>query len=219
MARNFGDWDTAIRLRDIIDRRALRILGRERPKPRYAYVTSIDRANFQAMVLYEDEKNEGGDPVPASMGAVQPLQTGQRVRVEIVSGDRYIGDVYGPVYLADGSSSGSGGGTGDHPNLSSHDLMGLATDVELGAHASTPAGLAHADTGAAILFGNGVATDFVLNHGLNSRDLTVQIRLTDTPWKYEGCEVDLPSLDTVHLYGWDVAPASGYYTCVVTRAT
>lgn len=130
----WGDYATAAEMRDTIAHVARKVINKERPKPRFGYVSTIDRENFQATVIYEDERNEiGSSPQPVSMNSVQPLEAGVRVQITGGIADRQITAVYGPVYLADGSSSGSGGGgSGTHPDLTTHNNMGLATDSEVG---------------------------------------------------------------------------------------
>lgn len=97
---SIGDYAFAAALRDFIRREATKIVDQMRPKPRYAYVVSMDRADFSAFVQYEDELHDDeAGPVPVSMTGVQPDAVGQRVQLSGPSNDRYISAVFGPVHI------------------------------------------------------------------------------------------------------------------------
>lgn len=80
-------------MRDIIERLVSRQLGQERPKPRYATVTTIDRTNRFCTVTFPGDSGA----VKVAMGSIQPVAVGQTVRIAGVRGDRFIDDVLGPV--------------------------------------------------------------------------------------------------------------------------
>lgn len=95
MARRFGDIDTALSLRDLVQRMARGAVETLRPKARYAKVTGINRGTRTCTVRYTGDDGT----VTVNMGNLQPSALGQTVRIEGVTGDRYITDVMGPVYL------------------------------------------------------------------------------------------------------------------------
>lgn len=87
----WSDSMTAQAVRDLVTQVVRSMLTTERPPVRYATVVSIDRANRKATVTYIGESTS----VTVSMGSIQPLATGQVVRIGGMMGDRYIEDVLG----------------------------------------------------------------------------------------------------------------------------
>lgn len=86
----------ALRFRGIIRRIVLQELERERPRPRYGVVSSIDRVAKKCYVLFPGDEIA----VPVLMGTIQPDRAGRKVRVVGVTGDRYIEDVLGEGEVA-----------------------------------------------------------------------------------------------------------------------
>lgn len=62
--------------------------------------------------------------------------------------------------------------------------------------------------------GNAAATSFVLTHNLNTRDVTVQVRETGSPYEIVLTDVVLTSLDTITV-SFAVAPTSNQYTVTI----
>lgn len=91
----FDDWATAFEARDMFNQLIEEQVDKIRPRYRDVTVVEIDRDNRLCTVQYP----EGGDPVPVAMGSIQPSAIGQVVRVVGLPGDRYIEDVFGPVYV------------------------------------------------------------------------------------------------------------------------
>jgi hypothetical protein len=60
-------------------------------------------------------------------------------------------------------------------------------------------------------FGDGAATSFVITHNLNTRDLSVSIRRTGTPYDIVMADVECTSLTAITIYT-AAAPTSGEYT-------
>lgn len=84
------DFNTAMRLRDIMRSLADRRIALLRPEDRYATIITVDRVNFKAGVIYA----EGGNivNVPFSKN-VQPSDYGQIVRISGPRGSRYISGI------------------------------------------------------------------------------------------------------------------------------
>lgn len=88
---NFNDYAASLKARDTIHSIVRTVVEAERPRYRYAVVTSIDDVNNKADVLFSGESESH----TVSMGALRPTEPNQMVRVEGYPGDRYISDVYG----------------------------------------------------------------------------------------------------------------------------
>lgn len=82
---------TAQAVRDLVTQVVRTMLTTERPPVRYATVVSIDRTNRKVTVTYIGESTTA----TVSMGSIQPLATGQVVRIGGMMGDRYVEDVLG----------------------------------------------------------------------------------------------------------------------------
>lgn len=87
----FGEYKTALKTRDIIERIARSVINRERPKYRYAKVMAIDSVNFKCDVQFPGQSTT----VRVSMGTIQPSEINQTVRVAGLGNDFYIEDVIG----------------------------------------------------------------------------------------------------------------------------
>lgn len=61
--------------------------------------------------------------------------------------------------------------------------------------------------------GDGAATQYTVTHNLGTRDLTVQVYRTATPWDTVGVDVERTSTTTATVR-FSAAPASGAYTVV-----
>lgn len=83
-------------MRDIVRRIAIKEINRLWPRPRYGVVFSINRPALTCEVDYEDETGH----VTVRMGSVQPSATGQTVRIDGPSGDRYVAAIMGAAYYA-----------------------------------------------------------------------------------------------------------------------
>lgn len=75
-----------------------RVVNRMRPAPSYAEVVEIDHVARTCRVRYAVD----ADPVTVAMGSIMPSRPGQVVRIEGVTGDRYIVDVLGESVIAGG---------------------------------------------------------------------------------------------------------------------
>lgn len=93
MARKLKEYNSAVDFHRIIDRVARKAIREERPASRYATVTTIDRVNRACTVTFPGDSSA----VKVAMGSIQPLATGQTVRIAGVHGDRFIDDVMGPI--------------------------------------------------------------------------------------------------------------------------
>jgi hypothetical protein len=62
--------------------------------------------------------------------------------------------------------------------------------------------------------GDGSVTSFILTHNLNTRDLTVTIRETDTPYAVVYTDVEMTSLNTITVK-FAVAPSANRYTVTI----
>ena len=91
----FGDLRTATQLRDLIGKIAEGVARRVHPPATYGIVYSFDRRALTCEVVFVGSS----DRVPVRMGAVQPQQTGQKVRICPVGGDLFLEDVIGPAFL------------------------------------------------------------------------------------------------------------------------
>lgn len=66
----------------------------------------------------------------------------------------------------------------------------------------------------AVAFGDGSATSFVLTHNLNSRDVSVSVRATNSPYDQPICDIAHTSVNSVTLT-FLTAPTSNEFTAVV----
>lgn len=92
----FGDYRTALEVRDIIQTMVNAEVEKIRPRHQMGTVTSIDRVTRRCGVQFPGEVLS----TQVAMGSIQPSAVGQVVRVEGVQGDRYIADVMGPTYTS-----------------------------------------------------------------------------------------------------------------------
>lgn len=92
---SLGDYQIALRMRDLIKKLVFDEVEMQRPRLQYATVISIDRVNRKCVVQYPG----GTTQVAVNMGAIQPSAVGQTVRIDGLMGDRFISDVMGPTYL------------------------------------------------------------------------------------------------------------------------
>lgn len=108
-----NDYRFALEFQETLKRLVSEELERQRPRYQMATVVSIDRVTRNCVVTYPGDTSSG----TVSMGSIQPSAPGQVVRIEGLSGDRYIADVMGPSYTDESyyalrsQSLLSGGGT------------------------------------------------------------------------------------------------------------
>lgn len=96
MPMKMSDYSYGAKFRDLILAIVRKEIESQRPL-RYATVNIIDRPNRICYVTFTGAEN----PVKVSMGAVQPKEVGQVVRVEGYMGDWFISDIMGGAhYLA-----------------------------------------------------------------------------------------------------------------------
>jgi hypothetical protein len=88
---SFDHFETAQKLQSIIDKSVRNELQRQRPKPKYAVVQSIDPDTRSCMVQYLGE--DVSVKIPYTDTA--PSEIGQEVRIEGTQSDRYISGVRG----------------------------------------------------------------------------------------------------------------------------
>lgn len=62
--------------------------------------------------------------------------------------------------------------------------------------------------------GNGALTAIVVNHNLNTRDVTVQVRNNSAPYDYVGCDIEATDVNNVTVR-FTVAPTAAQYRVVV----
>jgi hypothetical protein len=79
---------------------------------------------------------------------------------------------------------------------------------------STAADARIALTGYSADVGNGTLTTIPITHGLNTRDLVVQVRQNTTPWAYVWPDVQLTDVNTVTLL-FTTAPTAAQYRVMV----
>src|SRR5690242_18343360 len=89
-----GDFETALRMRDMLQKLVAGEVESQRPRLQYATVTAIDRVKRKCSVKFPGDSSS----VSVSMGSVQPRDVGQIVRIDGLLGDRFVADVMGPVY-------------------------------------------------------------------------------------------------------------------------
>lgn len=87
----FKDFAFSLQVRDAIKRIAGDVVSSMRPESRYGIVTDINYERMRSSVLL----TSATESVTVHMGSVQPLEVGQRVRVEGSAADSYIAEVYG----------------------------------------------------------------------------------------------------------------------------
>lgn len=95
-----SDFSFSTSMRDVISKLIDNRVAALRPEPKYATVAEIDIANRRCGVIFTGEQAA----VYVSMGAIQPQEIGQIVRIEGTRGDRFIADVIGSGFL-DGSAA------------------------------------------------------------------------------------------------------------------
>lgn len=96
----FEEYQTATKMRDVMERLVRSTMEAQRPRYHYATVTSIDRSARKCAVLFPGEPAS----VVVNMGSVQPKEAGQIVRVDGLAGDRFIADVMGEVVVVDNTA-------------------------------------------------------------------------------------------------------------------
>lgn len=89
--KKFGDYDSALDMRDIIKRMVADELQRQRPRYRYGIVSSVSLATLKANVVYTGETL----PVTVNTGSNAFVMPGDVVRIEGVGSDKFIADVIG----------------------------------------------------------------------------------------------------------------------------
>ena len=89
-----NDYRYALEFQETMKRLVREEVERQRPRYQMATVVSIDRTNRRCAVIFPGDTTNA----TVSMGAIQPKTPGQVVRVEGLSGDRYIADVMGDPY-------------------------------------------------------------------------------------------------------------------------
>jgi hypothetical protein len=62
--------------------------------------------------------------------------------------------------------------------------------------------------------GDGASLTYAISHGLSSRDLSVKVRQTSSPYAEVDCEVVSTDANTITL-GFNVAPSSNQYTVII----
>lgn len=98
-----NDYRYALEFRDVLKEIVKAEMESQRPRYQYATVTAIDRPARRCSVEFTGEAVS----VSVSMGAVQPSDVGQIVRIDGIAGDRFVADVLGTPYI-------------DQPVLSAH---------------------------------------------------------------------------------------------------
>jgi hypothetical protein len=91
---SLSDYRFALEFRAELQRLVKEEVERQRPRYQMATVVSIDRVLRKCTVQFPSDTTTS----TVSMGSIQPSSVGQVVRVEGLSGDRYIADVLGPAY-------------------------------------------------------------------------------------------------------------------------
>ena len=89
-----ADFETALKMRDTLQRLVASEVENQRPRLQYATVTDINRTLRKCKIQYPGETSS----IWISMGSIQPLTTGQVVRVDGLLGDRFVSDVMGATY-------------------------------------------------------------------------------------------------------------------------
>jgi hypothetical protein len=100
----------AAALRDLIVKMVRREVAQLHPPATYGVVKGFDRRALTADVLLPGAT----EPVVVRMGAVQPQQAGQKVRLSMVNGDPFIENVVGPAFFV-GIAGRANGLQGDTP--------------------------------------------------------------------------------------------------------
>lgn len=96
---NFSDHKTAMAMRDVIRSIAKKVVDRERPRPRYGTLVSID-SHGHAEVQFPRESGT----VTVNTGMLAPTSVGCLVRVDRIGNDRYLTDAYGVLLSAESPS-------------------------------------------------------------------------------------------------------------------
>lgn len=89
-----ADFQSALKMRDIIETIVKGVVEQVRPRIQYGTVTAIDRPKRKCSVQFVGETTS----VSVAMGSVQPQSEGQVVRIDGVAGDRFVADVLGPIF-------------------------------------------------------------------------------------------------------------------------
>lgn len=95
----FGDFETAMKMRDTVTRLMISVLDHERPPYRYGTVISIDPDGRTCTVRFPGGATDGSNDVSVKLGSIQPQTTGQTVRVDGYNGDKFVADVLGKAVL------------------------------------------------------------------------------------------------------------------------
>lgn len=159
-----SDLSYSLAMRDIIQKMVADEIETQRPKYRYARVSSIDRANYKCNVIYNGETGA----VTVNMGAVQPAAVNQIVRVEGIGIDKFITDVIGgntwvgdptgtlsPLLLRV-TSTGDAGGTEQYPGGTGSTNHGFQIGPDNGANF-------RADQNELMCLNNGTMVNMLLN--------------------------------------------------------
>ncbi len=88
------DYRYALEFRQMLQKLVSDEVEKQRPRYQMATVTSIDRVLRRCTVRRPADTTD----LTVSMGSIQPSSIGQLVRIEGLSGDRYIADVMGEAY-------------------------------------------------------------------------------------------------------------------------
>jgi hypothetical protein len=91
----FMDVNTAAKMRQVIMTIVSEQINKERPPCRYGIVESINREERKCEVILNGDESA----VSVPMGSIQPTESGQVVRIEGRTADRFISDVMGPVHV------------------------------------------------------------------------------------------------------------------------
>ena len=117
-----GDYVVATQMRDVMSTLIRKEIQRERPRYEYAKVQTVDRASRRAYVQFAGEETEE----QIALGHLFPVKRDQIVRIEGLTGDRYVSDVIGEPAIRLYSTY-RGGVSGADINA---DTWGLAVDDE-----------------------------------------------------------------------------------------
>lgn len=91
MPGGMDDLSFSLQMRDIVNSLIQDAIDQQRPKPRYAIVKAIDRANGKCTITYNGETSQ----IIVNMGTPSPSNIGQTVRVAGIGTDKYIDGVVG----------------------------------------------------------------------------------------------------------------------------
>lgn len=146
MGESLGDISFATKLRDLVVNFARSEVQRFHPPATYGEVIELDRRALVAQVLFPGAPSS----VPVRMGAVQPQQVGQKVRVCPKNGDLFLEDVIGPAYFV--------GIAGTANSVRNAPLSDGGSDSGFGAGGTGPEGPPGPPGGRTILYGLGAPT-------------------------------------------------------------